>query len=242
MTTFRDSILRLCPPWLRRQWGERFLYLSGLLADGQAERSMQGIKARFPGLGTPEALTMIGNDRKIVRGFDEPDAAYAARLRSWLDDHRIRGGPVALFRQLRGYLTPTAVKLRTVDDTGNWKTWDAGSTVLQRTTEAWDWDAFDRWWRFWVFVYTESGPFTRRVWGSGTWGQGTWGSSATREQIDSLKQIVRDWKPDHAHPVAICLCFDDDAFDPSTHTDFPDGTWDLHGNRRGDVAYIEGIV
>lgn len=258
-TTFRDSLERLAPPWLRGPWGQRFLWLFGIQLDVLAESRKQAELARYPGVGHPDALPYIGADRKIVRGFFESEANYARRCLTWLDDHRTRGNAVAMFRQLRGLLHPQAIMIRTVDNSGNWNTWELDSTALvrHRTIDGdgiteWDWDGnTSHWWRFWLILYSPpgGGPWNVRTIGQGLIGQGLIGTDATAEQRDTLRAVVKDWKPEHMKCSHILICFDATAFDPTNDPHGTIGTGDLpegdyaprSSNRRDGVAYMLGV-
>lgn len=247
----RDFIREISPPWLRRFWGERFLYAPGLMADAVAEWARQGMRARFPQVGTPTALGAIGRDRKIIRGFAETDAAYAARLLLWLDSWRVAGNPIALLEQLAGYLAPYAVRLRTVSNKGTWFTRHPdGSIEIHAKQGNWDWDGRPDWWsRFWVIIYPlATGVFVEHppwndpaLWG-GTWGSSTnttWGCSATVEQVAAIRQIVREWKPAGTRCKNIIVAFDDASFEPTDPpgAPLPDGLWGRNAKVSGG-AYV----
>lgn len=246
---FRDFIREISPAWAQREWGEKYLYVPGVILDGITQWMMEGIRARFPGKGPPDALAHHGRDRQIRRGFDESRASYEVRLLRWLDDHRIRGNPIAMLEQLAGYLTPHAVKMRLVSQKGTWVTRETDGTItIDRKLANWDWDGVatspaNRT-RFWLIVYPPTTLWTvgASFWGgAGLWGgewglagsRQTWGSTATVEQIKTLREIVRDWKPAGTTCVEIILAFDPASFDPATPE--PDGLWGAHAKLSGGV-------
>src|SRR4029078_2535863 len=95
-TTFRDSNGRKGSPWTQNKWGRRFKYVAGTMLDAVTDALRAGVKARFPGVGTPEALPYIGNDRQIIRGFAESDASYAKRLSQAFDSWKHAGSAPAV--------------------------------------------------------------------------------------------------------------------------------------------------
>jgi hypothetical protein len=237
---FRDFIREISPPWLRREWGEKYLYAPGVLVDGVTEWMLQGVRARFPQKGTPTALGAIGRDRRIVRGFAETDAAYQVRLLKWLDSWRIAGNPVAMLEQLAGYLSPFEVRIRTVSHKGTWFTREPDGTIeIHRKQGNWDWDGEppQKWSRFWVIIYPlASGVFTEgpsyntaQLYGGG-YGlapTATRGTTATIEQVVAIRQLVREWKPAGTRCIKIIIAFDAASFDPTDPpgAPLPDGLW-----------------
>lgn len=222
------------PRWLVEDEGELVHYSLGLLVDAFLTRLYQGVYARFPDFAPDDALPHLGRDRKIVRGRDEDRTTYAGRLIRWLDDHRVRGNPWALLKQLRAYIGED-IRIRTVDASGNWFTIEAnGDEEYLLAQGNWDWDGAPatNWSKFWVIIYSTGGvPWSRDgTWNDGeTWGepgQGTWGSTATVEEVDTIRAIVREWMPRHARCLNLIVSFSDSAFDPTdTNPPLPDGTW-----------------
>lgn len=244
--SFAQAIRALGPAWLvRRDEGELVGYSLGRIVDAFAERTRQGLIARFPAYAPEDALGPMGRDRKITRGINEPAATYAARQLTWLDDHKRRGNPFALMQQLRGYCGVDMV-FRTVDRRGNWYTRAADGTESYLLRQAnWDWDgvpASPDWSRFWVILYppvgTDADPYP--LWGPGPtigasdlWGGAigtdgyTIGSTATPDEVAGVRAIVREWMPAGTRCEGIILAFDSASFDPATPAGppLPDGTW-----------------
>lgn len=238
MRTFRKLAKWLLPWWLTTEEGERVAHSLALLLDAFRCRLWLSARARFPQHCPPDALQYLGRDRQIVRGIDEMDASYGARLIPWLDHHRVRGNPFALLEQLRAYCNVTdGVLARTVDRRSNWFTIAADGTRSYLLDQGnWDWDdvaATPRWARGWVILYMTGGtePFEPGpdwgdvdLWG-GAWGTPgyTWGTTATPGQIAALRSIVHAWKPGGTMPQWIILAFDPASFNPASPE--PDGTW-----------------
>lgn len=103
LPTHSSFLLRLCPPWLQRLVGERFMLALGAPMDALAIRSGESVMQRFPGVVDDSSLGVIGRERRIRRGPAEEPENYARRLRLWWDSHRGRGGPYALLDQLYAY-------------------------------------------------------------------------------------------------------------------------------------------
>lgn len=263
-SAFRDSILKIAPPWLKRTWGERWLYTFGLLADGVFDWTYDGVRARFPSFVPVDGLPALGRDRQITRGFAEPADAYRLRLRRFLDAHQVQGNPFELCRQIRGYLSPYDVRVRVVDMHGTWTTVDVGGAEsILAARGNWDWDGLtgvDHLYRFWVIIYPGSSGLwsTEGTWGPGStqWGDGgTWGTTATPEQVHGVREIVRAWRPEGTSCPWIIIAFDDASFDPTSSIGdpgFPDGTWgewsayDAFGVRRPTrnrtARYWQGVT
>lgn len=239
---FRDFIsIRkfLAPRWLTEGEGEQVGFSLGAIENGIVEATRLGIMARLPqndptGLTTApdDALQAMGRDRKILRGFNESSASYAARLIQWLDDHRARGTAFMMLKQLAGYLG-AGFSFRIYDNRGNcYSRSEAGAETFDPLT-GWDWDGdAEKWARFWVVVYP-SGDWVESanqyadpglVYGPNL---AQWGVEIPREQIRAMQAIVADWKPEGTRCIHIIVAFDPMSFDPAAPE--PDGTWGKWG-------------
>lgn len=254
---FINAFYALLPSWLVEDEQEKVNFSLTLIMDGFLERLYQGVAAPLASVGTETALSLIGRDRKITRGFAEPAETYRERLVRWLDDHKIRGGPRARMAQLWAYLNPYRVMLRNVADNESrsvWDTLEAGFEEDDDTDTAdaitrdvrsgsdrnWNWDGTHTpklWSRFWTIVYPTTS--TEPLFDDGVefgndseFGDGrTLGSSASWEQIQTLRAMAAFWKGAHAAGQWLILAFDPDSFDPelpptTTVQDLiPDGNW-----------------
>ena len=235
MTPYRKLFYKLGPKWLTSGEGESVLFSLHVVVDAWLERARLGVYARFPDSAPDDAIAAISRDRKIIRGLNESKTSFAKRLIKWLDTHRIRGNPFALLEQIRAYLQADVV-LRTVDQNGNWFWIDAdGSHHFQLKSGQWNWDSVSttNWSRFWVIVYG------RTLWTSPEYNDGSefesghvWGLSATPDQIDGLRTIVRQFKPSHAKCENIIIALDDSIFQPGTALDGNWGRYSSHANPR----------
>lgn len=242
---FRHTIKAWCPPWLAKALGtaERVFYVAGAVADGLVEWAYQGVQARLPGHGTPTALPLIGDDRRIRRGPAEPDASFAARLKRWRPDWKMAGSPIALIGQLRGYFTPRAPVIRYVNrtngaDVGWIEVAADGTATYQIVNPAnWSWDALGATepFRFWIVIHSEPGVGLwddDGVWDDpGDWGDGgTWGSTATTEEVETVRLIVKDWQSAGSKPVEVIVAWDPGDFVPGDASPpNPDGNWANYG-------------
>lgn len=231
---FRRLRKFLAPSWLTDEEGEKVGYSLDLVLDGSVERLRQGLYATLPqnnpsGTRTAptDALEEMGRDRRVLRGIDESNESYAARLVKWLDDRRRAGNPFMLMQKLAEY-TGAGPAFRTVDARGNWysRAADGTESVLLKE-ENWDWDGTplgERWARFWIIIYPNGLWGPREDWGAdGVWGEDVWGATITREQVESLRFLTRDWKLAGTRCVNIILAFDASSFDPLAPE--PDGLW-----------------
>ena len=179
------------------------MYAKGLMLDAMSDWTIQGIKARMPGVGTPDALYLIGNDRQIDRGPQETNANYAGRLSRAFDTWSTAGNAGTLLKQLAVFFSPSvATPIRLVSNSAVWQTIDLTTNVVTQTNVGtnWNWDGLPRWWRGWVIIDSSAGPWAPDgKWGTGgSWGDdGTgWGTSnAKLSDIAQIVTIVRKWKP-----------------------------------------------
>lgn len=259
---FRDFGDAISPTWLNGPVGQRYRYAMAVLWDALSDAAGYATLARFPSRSPPaDALSIMGSDRQIDRGFAEADGSYEARLIQWLDLWRCVGSPMGLMLSVLGLLLPTSVTIRTVDNSSNWNTYNIGANPFPagasvpvpptyvKGANNWNWDGNSvPWWRCWVIIYV--GPLGWTVgphWGDGgKWGDPgrLWGiSGATAGQILALKQIVAKWKAAHSWIVDIILTSNTARFDPAHAAGGgvnPDGTWGNPANRFTDCVFIPG--
>lgn len=179
LLTYRDSLRKLSPPWLQNGLAERILYALGLQVDAFGDALTAGVKQRFPGLYSFEALPLLGRERRIRRGLAENDETYAARLTRWRLDHRRRGGPYALLAQLHAYYAPNNFPITLVYQSGRRYSMDVSGRVV-RDDIVWSPDALTtQWARWWLFFETD-------IFGT-----------PTGDQIADLKSVPREWNAAH---------------------------------------------
>lgn len=241
-TSFRQIRRSLAPRWLTEGDGGLVGYSLDLIKDAFVERARLGHLARFPQqgpdgtAGPTDAIAALGRDRRVVRGLNETLEAYALRLIKWLDDRRTAGNAFALMQKLAEY-TGDGCVFKTVDARGNWYVRAVDGTRTYYLKKAnWEWDNHPidiptgkkRWSRFWVIIHPASSLWTPQPqnWGDAAgprWGQAqyTWGSTATLEQVQTVRAIIADWKPANAKCVNIILAFDPASFDPLAAVNAP---------------------
>jgi hypothetical protein len=251
---FRDSMLAVLPPSHTEEGGtaEAICYSIGTVLDGVRDWCVQGVLASMPGVGTNDALYLIGKDMQIDRGPTETDDHYILRLQSAIDQHRVRGSPVELLRTLAAWFSPSvATPLRLVSNNGVWHEINLTTQVVTKTVVSptnWVWDSFQavRWWRGWVIIDSSASPWTRDVWGDpGTWGDGgTWGSNASIDQVHQIQRWVEKWKPAHIHAVNIIVAFDAALYTvAATSPPNPDGTSDTPAWRvTQNAIFWDGVL
>ncbi len=262
--TLRDSIGRVSPPWLLERVASGILWSTGLVLDAVRELTEQGIKARMPLLrltrpGEPHpTFALIGDDRLIDRGPLEPEDNYARRLSAAFDTWANAGGPYALLENLRAFFLPDPLPMYLVSDRSIWHVSDPPSGQVTRLRGwnnndigNWYWDPIAngpgpfRYWRGWIIIEAV-GRWTQWYVGDGTIvGDGhTVGSTATEEEVASIRRIVKRFTPAGGHVVNIIITFVADLFVPSkTNTDapMPNGDYHLYENRSLDAIYWTGV-
>ncbi len=260
--SFRTTRRFMGPPWLVSEGESRLIgYALDLIKDAFAERLRLGLLARYPSTAPADALPYIGRDRRVVRGINETIASYVARLIAWLDDRKTQGNPFTLLKKLHEYTgTAHGCSFRTVDARGNWFSRAADGTETYKIDQGnWNWNESDpvEWFsRFWVIIYpgtlwTEGGGWDDpdNEWGSKTNESQTWGSTATPDQVSTVRSIVADWMPGHSRCINIILAFDPASFDPDDPE--PDGLWEHSSKNVGGVQvparlqtarYWDGVV
>lgn len=180
LLTYRDSLRKLCPPWLQNGLAERILYGLGVQVDAFGDALAAGVKQRFPGHYSFESLPLLGRERRIRRGPAETNDTYAMRLTRWRLDHRRRGGPYALLAQLYAYYAPNNFPITLVYQSGRRYRMDVNGAVA-RDDIVWSPDALvTAWARWWLFFETDM-----------------FGSAPSANQIADIKSVPREWNAAH---------------------------------------------
>ena len=243
MIQIRDLVKSTVPWWLSDRGptgpstGYRVLYAFAAIIDGVIEWMMQGIQARMPGQGTPTALGPIGNDRRLVRGIDDTDDNYAARLRGWLTTWKQAGTVEALTLRIHEYL-PGRPQVRVVTRGGKWCTCALDGTVTraQYSPSLFNWDSISNpervgnWSDIWVIIYPVA-SFADGNWGDAdgdAWGENglCFGMSKPVEHTRMVRTLLEEWKGAHSKIVCIIFASDGSQFNPTGSAPLmPDGTW-----------------
>lgn len=149
-------LLSIVPPWLRGPVGTKFIGGLGDVIDDLIDRTADGAALRFPfDNPDPDALALIGRERRIRRGPGESAKTYANRIRGWWDAHKTRGGPYALLGQLYAFFKDTYdVRIDVVAQSGNRHYITAGGGgVVTHDSITWTGDGSGGWAHIWVFYY-----------------------------------------------------------------------------------------
>lgn len=223
---FSNGMLRRMPPWLQRVVGAKVV--QGLVdpVDALVLSSVAAVRARFPSADMPDALALIGSDRRIRRGLAESATTYARRLRSWWTAHRTRGGPYALLNQLDLFFEDWLnVRMDLVAQSGN-RHWIDAASVVTHDAIMWGGDATGKWARFWVFFYlpadtipspiggafivTDDGSFIVTDDGSFLVTDGELTASAlSAAEIEMFSCIAREWSAAHIDEINVVLLWAD---------------------------------
>lgn len=242
---FRNTLVRWIPGYFKNSRIFRFLYTLATLADAGTQIAIEGLQARMPGVGTFSALPMIGRDRKITRGYAEPPIPYGTRLQNFRKYHRTKGNPFTIMRMVRDYVYPNRPLMRIVNNQGTWYTLNPDDTENTHYGENWNWDGAvlpTGISRFWLIIYQNGDPWSSSLeWGTNPdWGQSgySWGSTATGDQVATVRAIVEDWRSATALCSHIIIAFDPASFDPTAApgAPLPDGTWGVTSKIVGGVA------
>lgn len=172
---FPEYQFRLAPPALAGLWGRRWWDSMGAGKEDLADAASDAVTAGMVLESPTDSLARHGADVVLERLPGEAVERFRGRIWnawetwSWAASKR---GIVAALREL-GY---TAVVVSNAD-------WGAVPP---------DGDVSD-WSRLWVFLTGH--PFTFPTWGGGTWGAPgrRWGSSASPEDLEVLRRVLRKW-------------------------------------------------
>lgn len=237
MRKFRDTFRDFIPEWLQNRPGldVGFRLLWGLAApvDALFETAYQGVLAGRPGYNYT-SLPIIGRSRGIVRGADDTDDEYAARLRRYLEIWREAGRAECLARQLHEVL-PGRPRVRIVSRQGNWVTVDAVGAATWVEGVSLNWDSLSHperstdayWSEIWIIIedpwdYSGATIGDANLLSGRTTGIG---HLCRQEDVDLVKGLILQFKSAHTHVRAVIWTKDWTDFDPTNLASMPNGKW-----------------
>jgi hypothetical protein len=201
-------LLGFVPRWLKAGVGGALLYAFGLTTDLMGDAAAEAVKSKFPGYEREDSLNEIGKDRRIRRGPNEAASTYAKRLPQWLLDHKTRGGPYALLKQIHAYYISNPFAVALVYNGGRTFAMDVvGNVTMSDNALFVAPDGGTDWCRWWLFYSWPGAVNSDGNWGDpGTWGDGgIWDSDVTIEERNDIIQVPSEWKAAHAKGFVVLL-------------------------------------
>lgn len=243
---WRTTLANVVTNWMsnrpKANVGFRFLWSLILPLDLQMAAIWQAVNNWAPGSpgATPTALPYIAQARGRLQGPTEPDDAFAARCRSFIDDWELCGSSQALALEVQAYLCGQGSLgagvypvVRVVERNGDTATANADWSVTFGTV-SWTWDSLGGWvddvgynlpsvvvgwWsELWVVIqdpYTHYASFSDPAW-LAAWNSGeqTFDSLTPQEVVAGVQSIVDTWKGRHMYVRNISWVTDPTTFAP----------------------------
>lgn len=240
MSVSFDGYYKYALPWWLTSGTGGYVFEAQMgLLDASIYRLREGLTARFPSYAGDSALELIGADRGIIRGRDEPSDRYARRLLKWrgVRGHRTRGNDYALLDQLAAYFG--AIDGYVIDGNGTQCSRALDETESYAFGVTWDWDV-QGWAQFWI-VLNPSGLFSShpdwddpRLWDGNQGSAHSFGilgfEAADTEVMRSLLYSRRPWRPAGTQPEWLVVSLDG-------ATVVPADTWVRWGYDSGGGVY-----
>lgn len=206
-STYEDYVPQSAPPWLQNTRGTQLLSVIGVVYDRLLVAVKDAVKVRFIELSPDDALPHNGYATNIDRYPSDTDDGYRQRIRSAWNSWVFAGTEAIVVSEMETYLTTATI------------------TILENR----DWtppDGDTAWWsRFWVIIQGTDWVADGTWADSGTWDDGgVWDTDMTLEEVATVKNIIRKWKPAHTLGYALITLGSDDFWGPGTPWD--SGTWD----------------
>lgn len=133
------------------------------------DRADQAMRIRMPGQGDPSQIPYLANDRVLVQGPLEPQAAFVARLKTAFPAWKTCGSRLAVHREIQTYLQGMQPGVAAVlpefaivggswDNTTSWTTTRQGDAIgqapaLANVSANWNWNGKDEPWKAWLVLY-----------------------------------------------------------------------------------------
>lgn len=233
IVSFRTQLTNVMPWWLRGWLGGRLLYAIGIHIDLLADMAADAVGLRFPRSAQPDALSPLGQDRRIPRGRAEPASTYIVRLRRWLDDHRTRGGPYAMLAQLHAFWAVTPFAITLIYALGKSFGMTTDGTITEGTVTA-----GGPWARWWLLFAWPNGVLNDSAWNSGgTWSDGgVWDSNLSGDDVADIRCVPTAWNAAHCRGRVVVM-----SPGGTELWDFPAGLWSDAGvwGTGEDIAFID---
>jgi hypothetical protein len=222
--TFRSALKWLVPSWLNDEITQSL----SAVVDEHIARARAGLEARMPSRAGDDALTLIGQDRRIPRGRTELASHYAQRLIRWRSPrgHRVRGSAFALLEQVSEYFG--GLLCWTIDFSGTRYDRSAAGVETFSFGNSWTWDTDTRKARFWLGIELKGAVLPPDLGDPALWGGalGTPGYSigqlgVTPDDVDAIRGLFArptPWKPAGTLQQWAVI-----KVSPNTYT--PDATW-----------------
>lgn len=240
------------PWWLTGPNRGRIMWALGAALDAIVQRAQDGCLERFPRFCSEEALSWIGRDRRIIRGFAETAESYRERLVGWRSAHRRAGNAFGMLKQVQAYFLPRELRVRLVTgdaDIAQWWTVEKNGTESFHRADPsnWNWDSLEpgqtpitgqR--RHWLLLYQpdESDMFAPLGTSHAQDPTLTRGTVGLVLQAKDLSFISNAFKQAGTWLAGVIVVHDLTAFDPvGSGAGYPDGRW----YRYSDPATYEPI-
>ncbi len=220
-----------------------------LVVDQMIQVVLEWVNAKYPGLGTPTALPLIGQTRGLVQGETQTDDAFAAQLRAWLDFFQNDGGDNNLAISLQTYIGNTPL-VRIITRSGHFFNLNTDGTFSFAQDSGWDWDSVSNperagyWSDIWVVLFPTEWPITGTTLSSlgsqiNSLGAVGLGHAVPQETHDVIMSLLKQRKAAHCYLDTIVWSYDSSLFVPGDlgAPGNPDGSWGFWGNRNPNLRY-----
>lgn len=251
---FRDLIKSYLPVWLSDKPGQfkgqtvgyREAWVLAASLDVLAERYYQSVYNML-GIGDPGALQMVGRTRGILRGIDDTNETYLARLQQWLAILKKAGTRRAIASQIRYYLHGHP-QVEVINCGGAWTrcNYDGSFTefnLTQTTGVLWSWGSSEGDGPSDLYVIVTGFGYGLRTGTPDTLTVDTNGTGLLIPQTDTdaLRAIISQFRS--AGSRIRCVIFAQPGPgnpSPNVATTYPyNGTWGSWGSYDGSNNYIK---
>lgn len=193
--TFEALRKTLNKPFLDGPYGRAWQGTLGKLMDESINRLVQARVARLPSFCPVDGLQYIASERQMEQAIGESETNYREILRtSWtiwakagtaqshIDSFARMGFESVVVKRRHDFMGPS----------------DPNPYLNAFARDVWA--QFD-------IIADKPMPWLQRFWGTGTWGTGVWGVTATIQQLDQMRRLVRNFRAGHDTPMYLYLNF-----------------------------------
>lgn len=198
----------------------------GAYLDGVVARLFDAVNARKPSQCPEDGLYLLGAERGI-ESFGAPASVYRERLRTAWTIWSLAGTRPGIV----SVLSWIGCGNTTVYSRAEWPNPPPAGPLAVRAFARDSWSSFD-------VLVRKPNPWKERRWGDWRWGDGTWGSTATAEEIATLRRVIRTYSSGHEIPVYAYLRFGRSA----VWGDWRWGDGRVWGGDGGTMSLVIGVA
>lgn len=226
-SNYRIWIQQIAPPWLRGEWGTKYLSMLGELADLERDGAGFATAFRFLSKAPDDAVPLIAADSGPAQmplpgysGFlyggmprypGETMASWRARIASRWETWPTAGTAIGVDAQLEAYIS--AIQSGVAPTITIWSHQLPGTPIQP---DRWNRDVNPTEWSRFYVVIDQPHPWEQSLIGEGEIGdESLIGTTMTLTEVRALRRLVHEWRSAHSSGVTFILVYSGTIISPA---------------------------